>query len=160
MGRRETIAAATAPKKPADRCLYDADYYAWVQAQVSALERKEIAALDLAHLADEVADLGRAQKRAVRSNLGVLLPHLIKWTYQPDRRKGGWESSIREHRDRLREELADSPSLRGYAEQLLEDQYRRARLRAGDQMRKSVKSVPQSCPFTMREVLDPHFLPK
>jgi hypothetical protein len=160
MGRREVISPESGRKRQPVKKLYDRDYYAWVQEQVTALERGDVTALDLAHLADEVADLGRSQKRAIRSNLGVLLLHLIKWTYQSERRKGGWESSITEHRDRLREELDDSPSLRSYAEELLEDQYRKARRYAADQMRRSARSIPESCPFTMRQLLDPDYWPK
>jgi len=160
MGRRELISPANGRKRQPVKNLYDKDYYAWVQGQVAALEHSDVAALDFAHLADEVGDSGRSQKRAIRSDLGVLLLHLIKWTYQPERRKGGWESSIIEHRDRLREELEDSPSLRGYAEGLLEDQYRKARRHAADQMRRSARSIPEACPFTMRQLLDPDYWPK
>jgi hypothetical protein len=152
MGRRETIAT--------DRRLYEADYYAWVQQQVSALERGDFAAIDPAHLADEVADLGRGEKRAIRSNLNVVLVHLIKWAYQPEGRKGGSEDSINEHRERLQDDLADSPSLRPYPAEVLEKEYRYARRKAARQMRKPVEAIPQACPFTVAQVLDIRYLPK
>jgi hypothetical protein len=33
---------------------YDADFYAWTQAQAAALRTKDVAALDLEHLAEEI----------------------------------------------------------------------------------------------------------
>ena len=39
---------------------YDTDFYAWTQTQAAALRAKDLAALDLEHLAEEIADLGQA----------------------------------------------------------------------------------------------------
>jgi hypothetical protein len=36
---------------------YDTDFYAWTQAQAAAIRAKEVAALDIEHLAEEVEDL-------------------------------------------------------------------------------------------------------
>jgi hypothetical protein len=159
MGRREIVAPESARKREG-KSLYDTDYYAWVEAQVSALGRGDVGALDLAHLADEVADLGRSEKRAIRSNLNVLLIHLIEWTYQPGQRKGGWEVSIGEHRARLLEDLVDSPSLKDYPAEVLEKEYALARKRAALEMRKSVRALPETCPFSIDQVLDQTYLPK
>jgi hypothetical protein len=159
MGRREVIPAETGRKR-SGKSLYEKDYFAWVEAQVSALARGDVAGLDLGHLADEVGDLGRSEKRAIRSNLNVLLIHLIKWAYQPSQRKGGWEVSIGEHRTRLLDDLADSPSLKDYPGEVLAKEYALARKRAALQMRKSLRAIPETCPFTVQQVLDPDFLPK
>jgi len=160
MGRRETIAAPDARGRFPEKSLYDRDYHAWVQEQVAALERGNFGALDVAHLADEVEDLGRSQKHAMRSNLNVMLLHLIKWVYQPERRKPGWENSIQEHRGRLLDDIAESPSLRRYPAEVLAKEYGYARRKAAVQMRQSVRTIPQSCPFTIEQILDPNFLPK
>jgi Domain of unknown function DUF29 len=160
MGRREVVPPDAAQKRQPGTSLYEKDYHAWVEAQVSALERGNFAALDLAHLADEVGDLGRSEKRAIRSNLNVVLVHLIKWTYQRDRRKPGWQVSIREHRTRLKEDLADSPSLRAFPSEILAKEYDLARSKAAVQMRKALRTIPETCPFTIEQVLDLDYLPK
>jgi len=152
------MAAEPALRRPSEDGLYEADYYAWVQAQVSALERGDMAALDVTHLADEVADLGRSEKHRVESNLNALLLHLVKWMCQPDRRKGGWEVSIREHRKRLLRDLADSPSLKRHASEIVAEEYDLARRRAAVRMQPR-DTIPEHCPFTIAQILDPEFLP-
>jgi hypothetical protein len=39
---------------------YETDFYTWTQAQAAALCAKDVAALDLEHLAEEIADLGQS----------------------------------------------------------------------------------------------------
>ena len=66
--------------------LYDTDFYAWAQQQAAALRATDWAALDVEHLAEEVEDLRKTERRAVRSQLRLILSHLLKWAYQPARR--------------------------------------------------------------------------
>ena len=73
---------------------YDADFYAWAQQQAAALRAKDWAALDLEHLAEEVDDLRKTERRAVRSQLRLILSHLLKWVYQAARRTDSWRSTI------------------------------------------------------------------
>jgi hypothetical protein len=42
--------------------------------------------------------MGRSERRSLESNLIVVLLHLLKWQYQPEKRSGSWEGSIIEHR--------------------------------------------------------------
>ena len=65
---------------------YDIGFCAWAQHQAEALRAKDWAALDVAHLAEEVDDLRKTERRAVRSQLRLILSHLLKWHYQPDKR--------------------------------------------------------------------------
>jgi Domain of unknown function DUF29 len=71
--------------------------------------------IDVANLLEEIEDMGRSEKRAIESNLVVLLTHLIKYQSQPDQRSSSWRGSIVEHRRRLRNLLRESPSLFSYA---------------------------------------------
>src|SRR4051812_22413225 len=60
---------------------YDVDFYAWTRSQAAAL--RDLARcrwngpLDLAHLALEIADLGKEQRNAVRSWLLQIMIHLL-----------------------------------------------------------------------------------
>ncbi len=97
---------------------YEQDFYAWTQAQAAALRAKDWAALDVENLAEEIASLGRSDRRVIESQLVRLLHHLLKWAYQPQgrgsRAPGAWSScriwtSCRRRR-RTRDEAPDCPS--------------------------------------------------
>jgi hypothetical protein len=64
--------------------LYDRDFYAWTQDQAAHLREVRDNRLDAAHLAEEVADLGRSQLEKVIGNLRQCLVHLVKAAAQPD----------------------------------------------------------------------------
>jgi hypothetical protein len=102
----------------------------WVEEQVRLLEDGRLQQLDVPNLVDEIEDLGIKPKRAVTSDLVVLLKHLLKPQFQPRRRSRSWLSAVTEHRRRLREEFQHAPSLRGYAGAQFERCYQAARRRA------------------------------
>jgi Domain of unknown function DUF29 len=74
--------------------LYDTDFYAWAQQQAAALRAKDWAALDIEHLAEEVEELRKTECRGIRSQLRLILSHLLRWVYQPDKRPNSWRSTI------------------------------------------------------------------
>jgi hypothetical protein len=44
---------------------YEHDFYAWTQTQAEALRAKDVAALDLEHLAEEIESLGINAEHAI-----------------------------------------------------------------------------------------------
>lgn len=140
--------------------LYERDYALWVEQQARLLEAGRFAELDLPNLIDEVEELSRSQKRAIRNNLNVLLLHLLKWQFQPDKRSGSWRDSIREHRSRVADECEDSPSLRRYPRDIFTKMYGRARQRVADQIGLALEVFPKAPPFSVEQALDPDFLPE
>ena len=52
--------------------LCEEDFYAWSKAQAALLRAGRFADLDLAHLIEEVDDLGESLKRSVRSRIRTL----------------------------------------------------------------------------------------
>lgn len=141
------------------QALYEQDFYAWVGEQVEALRSGHTQGLDIENLAEEIEDMGRSQRRAVKSALIIILIHLLKYRYQPQHRTNSWRASIREHRRRVRDELADSPSLRPYIELILDDCYQDAREAAADESGLPVATFPTVCPFALEQALDRNFLP-
>jgi DNA-binding transcriptional regulator YdaS (Cro superfamily) len=138
---------------------YDHDYYAWLKEQADHLAAGRFSALDLDNLIDEIRDLGRAEKREIQSRLGVLLIHLLKWSQQPEKRSGSWRATMIEQRARILKRLQESPSLRTYPGEILEEEYRLARAGAAAESDLSESAFPSKCPFTIDQVLDPDFLP-
>ena len=138
---------------------YDDDYYAWVLDQIALLKAARFDDLDIGHLTDELRDLGNVTRREIESRLTVLLQHLLKWEFQPDKRSNSWRATIIEQRRRINAELADSPSLRRHPAAVIEDEYVIARLRAADETGIPAGQFPSSCPYSASQALDDRFWP-
>ena len=132
--------------------LYDQDFYAWASEQAGLLREGRLSGADIAHIAEEIETLGRTEKRELRSRLGVLFLHLLRWRYQPGRRGRPWELSIANARDELAELLADSPSLRAALPEAVASAYRRARLHA-EQQTGLPAGTPVECPWTFDQAM-------
>ena len=67
--------------------LYERDFYAWTRREAGALRRLAAARpsldLDLAHIAEEIAGLGKEQLNALRSWTVRILEHLLLLEHSP-----------------------------------------------------------------------------
>ncbi|MFN6464434.1 MAG: DUF29 domain-containing protein [Nostoc sp. DedVER02] len=148
--------------------LYDQDLQLWIEQTIQQLQNHEFEALDIEHLIEELVDLGKAEKNALKSNLTILLAHLLKLRVQhdvPDSMKGSRFSSILEHRQRVLNNLADTPSLKSFLLKAVEKAYPDAR-KLGIKESKLVKfgvriphenEYPTVCPFSIDQILDEDF---
>ena len=139
---------------------YDHDFVLWLDTQAELLRQGRVHELDLENLAEEVEDIGRSQRRAVESELSVILIHLLKYQFQPSRRSRSWLDTLLEHRGRLAKDFSASRSLELYAEAELADLYRLARKRAAVQTRLPSEAFPETCPYTLEQTLNENFLPE
>jgi Domain of unknown function DUF29 len=148
--------------------LYDRDLQLWIEQTVRQLQNREFAALDVEHLIEELVDLGRAEKNALKSNLTILLAHLLKLRVQhdvPEMMKGSWYSSVLEDRQRVLDNLADTPSLQSLLTEMVEKAYqsgRRLAVKEGSLAKFGVKvpaesDYPLVCPFEIAQILDEDF---
>lgn len=155
--------------------LYDRDYYLWLSHTAQLISEGKLAEVDTANLIEEIEDMGRSEKRAIESNLVVVLLHLLKYKYQPEKRTNRrtrlarlprqremsvWKSSIREHRRRLRKAFSASPSLKGYCEEVFSECYQDGREQAADETELPLNTFPPESPFTLDETLNPNYLPE
>lgn len=147
------------PSVSATANFYEEDYYLWLQHTLKLLRENKLSELDLLHLIEEIEDMGRSEKRAVESNLVVILMHLLKYQYQPQKRSSSWKASIREHRRRLRKLLKDSPSLMPYLQEVFHECYQDAREQASDETGLSLEIFPIESPFTPEETMNRDYLP-
>jgi hypothetical protein len=136
---------------------YNTDFYAWTQAQAAALRAKDLAALDLEHLAEEVEGLGASDRRALRSQFVRLSQHLLKWQHRPDHRGESWWQSIAQARVEIELILEDSPSLRPFLPDALAWAYPRARRLAALETGLPLATFPEACPWPVDRVLDEDF---
>ncbi len=80
---------------------YDDDVLLWSQQQAQALRERRFADLDIEHLADEIEDVGKSEKRELASRMAVLLAHQFKWKFQPHLHSNFWQSTILLQRQRV-----------------------------------------------------------
>ena len=139
--------------------LYERDFYLWIEEQVRLLREGRVDELDVANLLEEIESMGRSDKKAIKSNLVVVLTHLLKYQFQPDQRSNSWRGSIVEHRRRLRDDFKDSPSLRGYATEVFAEAYDDAREQASVESGLPLRALPKTSPYTLEQTLNPKFLP-
>jgi hypothetical protein len=114
------------------------------------------------HLVEEILSLGISQKHALGSHLKNLVMHLLKWHYQPRGRQTGhsWQASIVNARDEIAAILDDSPSLRREVPGLLARRYPATRLLAHAETGLPLTRFPDTCPWTVAQILAEDFWPE
>ena len=137
---------------------YDTDFYGWTQAQAAAIRAKDLARLDIEHLAEEIESLGRSERFAIESHLQNLLTHLLKWRYDPATEpRRGWRITIRNARLDIAKRAVGS--LQDYPAQYLVTAYRHACEDAADATDLPLATFPEVCPWPVAQVLEEHFWP-
>ncbi|MTJ07425.1 DUF29 domain-containing protein [Anabaena sp. UHCC 0253] len=96
---------------------------------------------------------------ALKSNLRVLIMHVLKYKFQPQNRSNSWLYTIYEHRQRIQETFLDSPSLKSYYLEVLDNCYQHARKEASIETGLPLSIFPQESPFSSDEILDADFFP-
>ncbi|MEA5581704.1 DUF29 domain-containing protein [Nodularia harveyana UHCC-0300] len=151
---------APQPKVLTNSQLYNEDFYLWLETTAKQLKAGKLAEVDLVNLIEEIECMGRSEKRALKSNLIVVLMHLLKYKYQPEKRTNSWLSTIFEHRRRLQEGLVESPSLKNYFDENFAICYQDARQQAALETGLLINTFPMDSPFTADECLHKDFLPE
>lgn len=137
---------------------YNSDYYAWTQAQAKLLREGKLSELDVAHLAEEIEDMGKSEKRALETRLEILFIYLLKWQFQTAYRSTSWELTIKEQRKRLAKHLKENPSLKAVLADSIGDAYELAVL--GATRETGLKDFPEKCPYTLEQLFDSKFFPE
>lgn len=137
----------------------DDDFALWSAEQAALIRSGKFDRVDQENVAEEIESLGRSEKQEIESRLEVLMMHLLKWERQPEHRSRGWSSTIRDQRYRIERRLKSSPSLRSYPNEVRAELYPRARELASEETTIFLHLFPETCPYTIEQILDPDFLP-
>jgi hypothetical protein len=111
------------------------------------------AELDWPNIAEEIESMGRAEQDQLINRLAILLSHLLKWRFQPDRRGNSWRLTMLEQRRRARRIIARNPSLRPRLDDVLAEAYGDAVLIAERETELPGETFPPDCPWTFEEVM-------
>jgi hypothetical protein len=148
--------------------LYRDDFYAWTRDQAGALRRlaetRPNAGVDWANLIEEVEDLGKADLRAVESQLRRVIEHCLKLrlsSAQDPRR--GCLNSIDDAREQISDRLTEA--LRADAEPQLPRLHAQVLRRVRRDLEAygeadAAAELPPSCPFTFDQLIDPDWYPE
>jgi hypothetical protein len=139
--------------------LYELDFYGWTQQQAKFLQEGKWDCLDIPNLIEEIESLGKQQRQELRSRLGILLGHLLKWEFQPHHRSRSWFATIREQRRQILRVNRENPSLQPYLQEAIEDAYQSGLNLAVSETSLSYKVFPQECPYSPEQMLDSDFFP-
>ena len=140
---------------------YETDVILWSQEQARALRERDFSRLDIEHLADEIEDVGKSEKRELASRMAVLLAHLLKWRSQPERRSQSWRNTINLQRKRIALLIKATPSLEVV---LSEPDWREAMwldaiMQASRETGLDEGAFPEARPWNLNETLAADFWP-
>ena len=148
--------SATRPEQ-----LYESDFYAWTQAQAKELHRfartRPNLPLDLAHLAEEIRDLGKSERDTVFSCAELIMQHFLLVEHSTaSENRPHWLDEIDHFRTRMRRKL--SPTPRRSLKRALEEVYADARRTVARKMRRygedaNAAALPETCPYTLEQIM-------
>ena len=152
-------AMASPPSSSNASNLYTTDFYAWTQAQVQGLRSRRWDQVDLDNLVEEIESLGRQERRELVNRLAILLGHLLKWQFQPERQGNSWLATLREQHLQIKLLFQENPSLKPYLEEALATAYGLGIAVATRETNLPFATFPERCPYALAQVLDEGYLP-
>ena len=145
--------------KPAAASLYDEDFAIWTAETARLLRAGRFDEVDIEHVAEEIEDMGKRDKRELHSRLTVLILHLLKWKWQPEKQTRGWQSTLLTQRAELDRLMEDSPSLRRTVAAAVAKVYPAALTTVALETGLPSAAFPGECPYSPDQILDRDFLP-
>ena len=138
---------------------YHNDVLAWAGEQARLLRSGQFSALDIEHIAQEIEDVGKSEQRELASRMAILLAHLLKWQYQPEKRSKSWQRTIKEQRNSIAIHMEETPSLRSSLRNpaWIKATYSDAVSKALEET--GTDNFPEECPWAMEDVLTLAWLP-
>jgi Domain of unknown function DUF29 len=137
---------------------YDDDFYAWTQHQAAVLRSMEVAdnRFDREHVAEEIEDLGKSERYAVRSQIRRILDHFLKLAHSPAATpRFDWIESIEDARETLEDK--STATLHRDAAEALNELYERSRRKVARALRQfgeveAADGLPQACPYSLEDI--------
>ena len=137
----------------------DDDFALWAAEQAALLRASKLDRVDLENVAEELDYLGNSQESEIESRLVVLLAHLLKWHFQPERRSNSWRATLLEQRRQIGKIIKRSPSLRQHPAKQVPEAYEIGVLAASGETNLPLSAFPKTCPYSIEQILDLTFFP-
>ena len=143
--------------------LYDQDFLRWTEENAALLRSGNVGEADLDHIAEEIEDMGKSQRREMRSRVRTVLMHLLKLefsTVRSDRSVRSWSATLRTQRVELADLLEENPSLAPKVRVAIAEVYDDALDLAAAETGLPLTAFPASSPYNADQVKSRDFLPK
>ncbi|MBP5789552.1 MAG: DUF29 domain-containing protein [Neisseriaceae bacterium] len=140
--------------------LYQTDFPAWAYQQAALLKDRKFDQVDWDEVIEEIEDMGNRHHDKLYSHAVILLQHLLKWQFQPERQGSSWRSTIVNNRAEIPHLLKRYPSLKSdlnnaqWFDEVWQDATRRATNETGLK-----DTFPQQPIWTVGQILDEDFFP-
>ena len=138
---------------------YEEDFAAWAERQARLLRSRLVHQADLDNIAEELEGLSRSERRELRSCLTLIILHMLKLTYQPERASRSWTNTVHRERRNLERLLQDSPSLNAHLAALFQEAFEDGRYQASKETKLDLRIFPSEPVFSLEQVRDPDFMP-
>lgn len=132
--------------------IYETDFSKWAYNQAKFLKNGEFSKLDIKHLIEEIEDLSKREKQRLTSYLEVLMMHMLKVKYQPQKHTKSWDLSIKEANHKAQNTLRENPSLKSKLKEIVDDAYFSARIKAALETDMEEKIFPEKCPWKLKDI--------
>jgi hypothetical protein len=132
--------------------LYLRDETSWLETMAQLVAERRFDEIDCENLSAYLSDMARRDRREVFSRLVVLLAHVLKWEYQPEKRCGSWRGTILTQRRELRL-LLESGTLRNHAIASLAQAYQDAREQAAAESELPIGTFPAEWAGSLDELI-------
>lgn len=141
---------------------YESDVVAWAKEQAEMIRSGRFDKLDLKNIAEEIEDVGKSEQRELASRMAVLLAHILKWKFQPQKRSISWTLTIKEQRRLLVRRVQKTPSLSPMLSdpEWIDEIWVDAKALAEKETGLDIGTYPEVCPWPMANVLAPDWLPE
>lgn len=138
--------------------LFEADDLLWRETQIRLLQENRYAELDYDCLLEMLLEMGISDKRTVEGLGRVLIMHLLKLKYQPEKMTRSWFTSVRAHRRDLKILITSgSKTLYNYFVENLDAIYSVARDMALSETGLPEEAIPEQVVFSVDQILDDNF---
>jgi Domain of unknown function DUF29 len=147
--------------------LYEQDFFAWTRSQARELRRfartRPNVALDVKHIAEEIADMGTERRDALRSWTARIIEHLLLLEHSPAKQpRRGWIDEVVNFRSEIERRL--SGTLERDLKRRLPILYDEARRNLRRKLEcygeaEIAARLPDRCPFTLDQVLGDYWPP-
>ncbi|HLO84475.1 MAG TPA: DUF29 domain-containing protein [Nostocaceae cyanobacterium] len=137
--------------------LYESNYLQWLEETVKCLKSRQLADIDYENLIEELEELGRNEKRRVRSLLEQIIRHLLlyqHWNVEKPRNAHHWQAEIIGFRNQINEDL--TANLR----KDLEENFSIIYSHALDYVlaKTQLTDLFELCPYSLEQVLGNNYL--